>query len=442
MKTFSLLRVALGLAGLAGLADAFATPRNLAKLALREGLTTDNLLDKLADLKRQTDKLDPFNQPIEVHGLHEFRAPNFALGDQRGPCPGLNALANHGYLSRDGVVGFFEAALGINTVFGMGPDLALVIAAMGLVGTGNPVSLAPSFSIGGKSKKNQNLLGNLLGLIGEPRGLDGSHNFIEADSSNTRDDLYVTGDATTMNMTLFMDIYNAMDNGVMNMEDIGDRAASRLEESIATNPQFYYGPYTGLIVRNAGFLFGARLLSNHTDEHPQGGFMDKETFKSMWGVTTNKDGTLKYNKGHERIPENWYRYRGQYTLVELNLDLIAWCSKHPILLNIGGNLGKVDSFAAVDLTNLTGGVINAASLLEKNNLVCFALEAVKAFAPNSLSTLFTTLTKPLALVTNALAAPLLDLGCPAMKELSAGGGDIVADLLSKYPGAGRSGFVL
>ena len=40
-----------------------------------------------------------------VSGKHAFQPPNFAKGDQRGPCPGLNALANHGYMSRDGVVG-------------------------------------------------------------------------------------------------------------------------------------------------------------------------------------------------------------------------------------------------------------------------------------------------------------------------------------------------
>lgn len=39
-----------------------------------------------------------------VTGDHAFIAPNFTAGDQRGPCPGLNALANHGYIPRNGVV--------------------------------------------------------------------------------------------------------------------------------------------------------------------------------------------------------------------------------------------------------------------------------------------------------------------------------------------------
>lgn len=42
-------------------------------------------------------------QLVSVSGKHKFVAPNFAAGDERGPCPGLNALANHGYLPHNGV---------------------------------------------------------------------------------------------------------------------------------------------------------------------------------------------------------------------------------------------------------------------------------------------------------------------------------------------------
>lgn len=38
-----------------------------------------------------------------VTGDHSFIPPDFSAGDQRGPCPGLNALANHGYIGRNGV---------------------------------------------------------------------------------------------------------------------------------------------------------------------------------------------------------------------------------------------------------------------------------------------------------------------------------------------------
>jgi hypothetical protein len=38
-----------------------------------------------------------------VSGEHAFVAPDFANGDIRGPCPGLNVLSNHGYLPHNGV---------------------------------------------------------------------------------------------------------------------------------------------------------------------------------------------------------------------------------------------------------------------------------------------------------------------------------------------------
>lgn len=49
----------------------------------------------------------------------------------------------------------------------MGIDLATIIAAMGVIGTGNPLALKPGFSIGGMDPKSKNLLGNLLGLLGK-----------------------------------------------------------------------------------------------------------------------------------------------------------------------------------------------------------------------------------------------------------------------------------
>ncbi len=152
----------------------------------------------------------------------------------------------------------------------MGLLLSTVLGVMGVVDVGNPVSLNPCFSIGGKSEKVRSLLGDLSGVLGTPRGLDGSHNFIEADSSNTRNDLYQTGDAWTLNMTLFMQAYDSTDNDSLTMDDIGQRAADRFADSIATNPQFYYGPYTGLVARNAGYAFAGRLLANHSVEHPEG----------------------------------------------------------------------------------------------------------------------------------------------------------------------------
>lgn len=80
--------------------------------------------------------------------------------------PGLNALANHGYISRNGIATLLGVVPTLNQVFGVSVELGLILAVMGTVWTGNPLSLSPSFSIGGNDTDVQNLLGNVLGLLG------------------------------------------------------------------------------------------------------------------------------------------------------------------------------------------------------------------------------------------------------------------------------------
>lgn len=44
--------------------------------------------------------------------------------------------------------------------------LATVLGVMGVVDVGNPLSLNPSFSIGGKSERVHNILDDLSGVLG------------------------------------------------------------------------------------------------------------------------------------------------------------------------------------------------------------------------------------------------------------------------------------
>jgi hypothetical protein len=71
--------------------------------------------------KRQSGTL-PFttfntNQLVDVTGEHAWVAPG--PNDIRGPCPGLNALANHGYFPHNGVVGLVEGWTATEQVYGM-----------------------------------------------------------------------------------------------------------------------------------------------------------------------------------------------------------------------------------------------------------------------------------------------------------------------------------
>jgi hypothetical protein len=49
----------------------------------------------------------------------------------------------------------------------MGVDVAGVLSILATIVVGNPLSLDPGFSIGGKSSKVDGLLGNLLGLLSQ-----------------------------------------------------------------------------------------------------------------------------------------------------------------------------------------------------------------------------------------------------------------------------------
>ena len=64
------------------------------------------------ELKRQT-TFDPTSQHVSTTGKYSWVAP--ASSDQRGPCPGLNALANHGYLPHNGVADIPTIISAVNT---------------------------------------------------------------------------------------------------------------------------------------------------------------------------------------------------------------------------------------------------------------------------------------------------------------------------------------
>lgn len=64
---------------------------------------------------------DATAQLIDVSGAHAFLAPS--ASDLRGPCPAMNALANHGYISRDGYTNFQEAFDAVIQVYGTGAYL-------------------------------------------------------------------------------------------------------------------------------------------------------------------------------------------------------------------------------------------------------------------------------------------------------------------------------
>ena len=151
---------------------------------------------------------------------------------------------------------------------------------------------------------------------------------------------------------------------------------------------------------------------------------------------------MQYKRGWERIPENWYRTPVDYGLVSLNIDLVTWFAKYPDLASIGGNTGTVNSFTPLDISDITGGLLDTLELLEGNNLLCFALQVVKAFSPDSLSSLYSSLGGVLSILTNVLGSSMTTLTCAPFRDLQFGGEPLWDSLLSTYAGPAKAGSAL
>ena len=80
----------------------------------------------------------------------------------------------------------------------------------------------------------------------------------------------MTGNNYALNMTKFEEWYNMSTDGTFSMNLMAERAKNRMVQTKKTNPNFYYGPVTGLLARNAGYIFPGRLFRNYSEENPEG----------------------------------------------------------------------------------------------------------------------------------------------------------------------------
>ncbi|KAJ6620975.1 hypothetical protein B0H10DRAFT_1031548 [Mycena sp. CBHHK59/15] len=368
------------------------------------------------------------DQLIEVTGEHSFKPPGD--DDMRGPCPGLNAMANHGFIPHDGVVTLTTGILQSNKVFGLGIDTAAFAGVLALFGA-DLLSLDFPFSIGGAVQPG--LLSGILG--GTATGLSGTHNQFESDSSVTRGDYYqFQGNNHELQLRYFQALYDLQPESPdanYNLDVIFHHSQIRFNQSVAEDPYFFYGPVEMLVSCLTHNLVPG-LMSNHSAEHPDG-ILSQDVLKSIYAVSTAPDGSLRYTPGHERIPDNWYRrslldpYGAQHVIP----DMLAMWLRYPQLVLVGGNINGVNSYAPIDVSDLTKGVYSAASLLEDNNVACFVFQAVQILAPAALSGVVGVVGGIVERVVDAAGAFLADLTCPQLDDLD-------RSILERYPGYSKT----
>jgi hypothetical protein len=109
-------------------------------------------------------------------GLHPYVKPGKT--DVRGMCPTLNTMANHGFINRNGITTFAQAANACQITLGFGYDTCVFLSALGLLAGGDLPSGA--YSIGGEDARVPNTLGESLGIS--------RHQFFEVDNSISRVD--------------------------------------------------------------------------------------------------------------------------------------------------------------------------------------------------------------------------------------------------------------
>lgn len=104
--------------------------------------------------------------------------------------------------------------------------------------------------------------------------------------------------------------------------------------------------------------------------------------------------------------------------------------RFPELISIGGNTGTVNSFVGINPADVSGGVFNAANLLQGNNLACFLLQVVQAGTPSLLSGLVSALglSTALSLLNNVINPAKSNLACPLMTTFNSGA-------FAQFPGA-------
>ncbi|KZO97178.1 Cloroperoxidase [Calocera viscosa TUFC12733] len=279
--------------------------------------------------------------PAPGDTAHQYEAP--LPGAQRGPCPGMNTLANHGFISRDGLTTWTELVAGMQNVWNVQYELAVLLAVLGIATDGDPVT--EMLSIGGQVTQQIGTEGQYTGNYG---GLS-KHNSFELDVSLTRDDFYLHGDAHTFNASLFQMMAETaaeLHNGTVlfDFDAVALHRARRYNQSIADNPWIVF-PSAEIHNYGAGVFVFEAFPSSARNMTP-----DLETISSFFGAVPLGNGS--YGSQPERIPEGWHN-----RVSILNGTIIgdggqAQYNAYPVPFVVGDGAGNLYNLSS---TSLVGG---------------------------------------------------------------------------------------
>ncbi|UJO16959.1 Dothistromin biosynthesis peroxidase dotB [Fulvia fulva] len=338
--------------------------------------------------------------PAPGDTAHEFRAPRAGI-DIRGPCPGLNAAANHGFLARDGIVTYGELVDAQQNMYNVGFDLANVLAIAGVGLDGDLLSGKVSLGCDATSRTK-----SPLSLLASQPGLNG-HNKFEADASLTRGDFFTTNNFR-LNTTLFTMMMETC-QGNCGRQELSVYREERWQQSVAENGNFFFGPGSLLLYGAASFLY--ELFPG------EGGSPDEATMMSFFSIDKAADGSYVENSG-ERAPPNWRPRVAPYSGSDVVREIVAMYIANPVLF--GGNVGQ-NNFIGLN----SGAAIRDGRLVDTapSAILCLLFQALQSAIPATVGQAVNLPVNILNQITQ-LAPFATNIGCPSNPNDGGSGADI------------------
>jgi len=289
----------------------------------------------------------------------------------RGMCPTLNTMANHGYISRNGITTFAEAANACQITLGFGFDTCVFLSALGLLAGGDLPS--GKYSIGGMDSRVPNTLGPSLGIS--------KHGFFEVDNSISRVDAAL-GNQANFNLERFDKITEIASkyNGLYNLQTWQEERVAIYNEAKSNNPSFNAG-IRWLAVTTAERVFIYRAL-------PNGTFLNYADDRNVLPFYMN-----------ETFPDNWFVRPTPYTLAATGADIVSLIEDTIVDTPLGENQG-IGNFVplGLDLADVTPDQATcflASALLDETPgvlapAIVDSLEVVQAFVNGAIAPFFPT----------------------------------------------------
>ncbi|KAF7359671.1 Cloroperoxidase [Mycena venus] len=218
---------------------------------------------------------------------HPFIAPG--PNDQRGPCPGMNTLANHGYIPRNGIATFEEITLAMVEAYNLEINFGAFLVAANMLLRGNP--FVNKISIGGVSPLVPPLPGNIGSNV---TGGLAKHGGFEGDGSITRADVHIGDNRNFQDLLYDLDLLylgqfgdNGPDgnNTVFNVPTIIAIKRHNIQMNQAADPEFHFTP-TRVAASFTEISFLLDVFANGTTKQASistiGSFLRNQSFPQNW----------------------------------------------------------------------------------------------------------------------------------------------------------------